>query len=333
MSDGERYAPGWPGIPPRWTSSAKTGAGTALNLHSRVWFTVSHGILNEVYFPRVDQACTRDLGLMVTDGQGFFSEEKRNCKFENVPIEPGVPAFELVNTELDGRYRIEKEIFTDPYRNVVLQRIRFHPLQGALADYHLYALASPHLANCGRDNTGWAGDYKGEPMLFAARNDCALALGCSAPWKKISVGFVGYSDGWQDLSQHYQMTWDYTRAENGNIALTGEIDLEACGGEFVLAVGFGEIWSEAGQQVRASLLEPYEELRKQYVWHWRNWQDGLHKLDQPERENDLYRASVGYAAGARVEGFSGRCDCQPFDSLGLQQGGRRPRRISPGLAA
>ena len=125
MSDYERYAPGWPGIPPRWTSSAKTGVGTALNLHSQVWFTISHGILNEIYFPRVDQACTRDLGLMVSDGKGFFSEEKRNCRFENVPIEPGVPAFELVNTELDGRYRIEKEIFTDPYRNVVLQKVRF----------------------------------------------------------------------------------------------------------------------------------------------------------------------------------------------------------------
>ncbi|MGA8312178.1 MAG: hypothetical protein WB755_19265, partial [Terriglobales bacterium] len=56
MSDSqvERFAPGWPGISPRWTSSAKTGIGTALNLHSRVWFTLSHGILNEVYFPRVD---------------------------------------------------------------------------------------------------------------------------------------------------------------------------------------------------------------------------------------------------------------------------------------
>ncbi len=43
------YAPGWPGIAPRWTSSAKTGVGTALNQHSKVWFTLSHGILNEVY--------------------------------------------------------------------------------------------------------------------------------------------------------------------------------------------------------------------------------------------------------------------------------------------
>jgi glucoamylase len=292
VSDPERYAPGWPGIEPRWTSSAKTGVGTALNLHSRVWFTLSHGILNEIYFPRVDQACTRDQGLIITDGVSYFSEEKRHCKFENLPLEPGVPVFQLTNTELQGRYRIEKEVFTDPYRNVVLQKIRFVPLQGTLSDYHLYALLAPHLANCGMGNTGWVGDYKGVPMLFAVHNDSVLAFACSAPWRKMSVGFVGYSDSWQDLSKSYQMTWDYTRAENGNIALTGEIDLAACGGEFILALGFGEMWSEAGQQVRSSLLEPYEELRKHYVWHWKNWQDSLLKLDQPERENDLYRAST-----------------------------------------
>jgi glucoamylase len=69
----QQQAPGQPGIPPRWTSSAKSGVGTALNNASRVWFTLSHGILDEVYYPRVDQACTRDLGLIVTDGHNFFS--------------------------------------------------------------------------------------------------------------------------------------------------------------------------------------------------------------------------------------------------------------------
>ena len=78
MSESVRYAPGWPGIPPRWTSSAKTGLGTSLRPSSRVWFTLSHGILNEVYYPRVDQACLRDQGLIVTDGHTFFSEEKRD---------------------------------------------------------------------------------------------------------------------------------------------------------------------------------------------------------------------------------------------------------------
>ena len=59
MPDPNVRAPGQPGILPRWTSSAKTGVGSARNLISRVWFTLSHGVLNEVYYPRVDLACTQ----------------------------------------------------------------------------------------------------------------------------------------------------------------------------------------------------------------------------------------------------------------------------------
>src|SRR5882757_7231810 len=306
MSDSAtRFAPGWPGIPPRWTSSAKTGAGTALNQHSKVWFTLSHGILNEVYFPRVDQACTRDLGFLITDGRSYFSEEKRHCTFENRPFEPGVPAFELTNTETGGRYRIHKEVFTDPYRNVVLQKIRFEPLQGKLSDYRLYALLSPHLANFGDGNTGWVGDYKGLSMFLAEHGGTALALASSAPWKKMSVGFVGTSDGWQDLAEHFQMEWEYQRADNGNIACTGEIDLAACNGEFVLALGFGGVWSEAGQQVRSTLFEDYDDLRKHYVMHWKNWQDTLLELDQPPRDNDLYRASTAVLRTHESKDFLG----------------------------
>ncbi len=300
-----RYAPGWPGIAPRWTSSAKTGIGTALNLHSRVWFTLSHGILNEIYFPRVDQACIRDFGLIVTDGRQFFSEEKRHCKFENTPIEPGVPVYELRNTHVDGRYRIEKEVLSDPVRNVVLQKVRFVPLQGKLSDYRVYALLASHLANFGYGNTGWCGNYKGTPMLFAERDSCALALACSAPLLKRSVGFAGTSDGWQDLSQNFQMTWEYDRAENGNIALTAEIDIAACNGEFVLALGFGEIWAEAGQQSLSSLLTSYENLRKDYVFHWQHWQKGLKKLDAKPREKDLYRASVAVLRSHESKDFLG----------------------------
>jgi len=93
MADDIQYAPGWPGIPPRWTSSAKSAVATALSPMSRVWFTLSHGIFNEIYFPRVDQACTRDLGLVVTDGREFFAEEKRHARSEIVPLAEGVPAY------------------------------------------------------------------------------------------------------------------------------------------------------------------------------------------------------------------------------------------------
>src|SRR5256885_11232581 len=139
----------------------------------------------------------------------------------------------------------------------MLQKARWGSQHEKVPAYRLYALLSPHLANCGAENTGWMGDYKSVPMFFAQRESTTLSLASSAPWKKMSVGFVGTSDGWQDLSQHFQMQWEYERAENGNIAFTGEIDLAACNGEFVLALGFGSIWTEAGQQSRSSLFEDY----------------------------------------------------------------------------
>jgi glucoamylase len=38
---------GAPGIEPRWTSSAKEGLGTAYSGSCCLWFTLSHGIINE----------------------------------------------------------------------------------------------------------------------------------------------------------------------------------------------------------------------------------------------------------------------------------------------
>ena len=74
-------------------------------------------------------------------------------------------------------------------------------------------------------------------MLFARRGGHALALACSAPWVRGSAGYVGASDGWEDLSRHKQLTCAYDRAEEGNVALTGEVDLAACGGVFVAGRG------------------------------------------------------------------------------------------------
>jgi glucoamylase len=69
-----------------------------MNPKSRVWFTLSHGIVDEIYYPRVDQACTRDLGLIVTDGQDFFPEEKRDTQQQVETLDPGIPAYHLINS-------------------------------------------------------------------------------------------------------------------------------------------------------------------------------------------------------------------------------------------
>jgi len=68
---------GAPGIEPRWTSSAKEGVGTSYHTSCRVWFTVSHGIVNEIYYPHVDQPNTRDFQFLISDGETFCHEEKR----------------------------------------------------------------------------------------------------------------------------------------------------------------------------------------------------------------------------------------------------------------
>jgi len=304
--DDSQNAPGWPGIPPRWTSSAKSGMGTSLNAASRVWFTLSHGILNEVYYPRVDNACTRDLGLLVADGQDYFSEEKRDATSQVSTLAEGVPAYRLVNTCKQGRYRIEKEIVTDPQRDVVLQRTHFVPLKGALGAYHLYALLASHLGNFGSCNTAWTGDYKGTPMLFAERDGYALALASSVPWLKLSVGFVGTSDGWQDVHQHKQMTWAYSRAENGNVALTGEVDLRANDGEFVLALGFGRNAAEAGNRALASLLDGFDAAYDSYVREWQDWQGSLPPMEKTEpSERDLYRVSASVLRSHEAPNFPG----------------------------
>src|SRR2546426_569903 len=285
-------APGWPGIPARWTSSAKSGVGTAVTRDSRVWFTLSHGILNEVYYPRVDQACIRDLGLIVTDGQTFFSEEKRDARSETLQVAPGVPAYRIRNVQINSRYRIEKEVLTDPWRDVVLQRIRFVPLQGALGDFRLYVLLAPHLANCGSGNTAWVGEYKGRPMLLATRENCALALACSAPWLARSVGFVGFSDGWQELRANKRLIQTYMRAENGNVAVTGEVDLRASNGLFVLALGFGPTAMEAGEHALISLMEDFDATTREYVRGWKAWHTSLHTGASPKARRRLYRLSA-----------------------------------------
>src|SRR5258706_5940932 len=124
----ETPEPGSAGIPARWTSRAKSGVGAAMTARSRVWFTLSHGILNEIYYPRIDQACTRDFGFIVTDGQSFFSEEKRNAESVIRPIADGVPAFAITSRCSKGCYRIEKLVLSDPHRDVVLQRVDFRAL-------------------------------------------------------------------------------------------------------------------------------------------------------------------------------------------------------------
>ncbi len=269
-----RFPPVGPGVEPRWTSSAKSGVGTALDGRSHVWFTISHGIVDEVYYPRVDQANTRDFGLLITAPDGFFSEEKRDTTSVVHLIAPGVPGYRLVNTCRHGRYEIEKTVITDPERDVLMQRIRFRALQGRVEDYRVFALLAPHVCNQGYGNDGWAENYKGVPMLFARRQEVALALACNAGWTAMSCGYVGMNDGWRQVKADGYLSEPCHDVRAGNIALTGEVDLGACPrladdvAEFVLVLAFGLGPAEAAQRGRMSLASSFERVQTSYIREW-----------------------------------------------------------------
>jgi hypothetical protein len=70
-----------PGAEPRWTSSEKDVASTAYATSSKLWWTLSHGTVNELYYPTIDRPQVRDLELMITDGETFVHEEKRDLDY------------------------------------------------------------------------------------------------------------------------------------------------------------------------------------------------------------------------------------------------------------
>ena len=113
---------GAPGIAPRWTSSAKEGLGTAYHTSCRVWFTLSHGIVNEIYYPTVDQPNTRDFQFLISDGETFCHEEKRDLDHRIEYPERDCPFYRLTNSDRSGRYRLTKHVLADPHRSVRVGR-------------------------------------------------------------------------------------------------------------------------------------------------------------------------------------------------------------------
>jgi glucoamylase len=265
---GNSIAFGAPGIEPRWTSSAKEGVGTAYHTSCRVWFTLSHGIVNEIYYPHVDQPNTRDFQFLISDGETFCHEEKRDLNHTIEYPERDCLLYRLTNSEPQGRYRIVKHVFADPHQSVVLVHTKLEVLDESLRrKLRLYALLAPHIAGFGYGNSGWCVDVGGVKLMRAQRGNVHLLMACSTSFSRRSIGYVGFSDGWQDLIHNLKMDWEFESAQNGNIALTGEINLPRSG-EFTMAVAFGRSYQSTTAKLFQSLAEPFDSHRLAYVRQW-----------------------------------------------------------------
>jgi glucoamylase len=259
---------GAPGIEPRWTSSAKDGIGTAYHSSSCIWFTLSHGIVNEIYFPHVDTPNTRDLQFLITDGETFCHEEKRDLLHKIEYPEPNALLYRLTNSDREGRYRLVKEIVVDPHSPVLLMRTRLEILDPKLrGKLRLYALLAPHMKGTGKNNSAWRCGVGGRNLIEVQREDLDMSFGCAPGFTRRSVGYAGFSDGWQDLMDNFKMDWEFEQAVDGNIVVMGEIDLSD-GMEFTLGVGFGRTSHSACAHLLQALATPFADQRERYVSQW-----------------------------------------------------------------
>jgi len=101
-----------------WTSGAKDLVMTALGT-SGVWATIGQGILNEIYWPAVDQPQVKDLGFLV-GGDGWWREVKRAGSYTLSTPEPGLLLPTIVHTGTDQAYRLTLRPVVDPDHDALL---------------------------------------------------------------------------------------------------------------------------------------------------------------------------------------------------------------------
>ena len=258
---------GAPGIAPRWTQSAKDAIGTAYSAGSTVWFTVSAGILNEAYYPTIDRPQIRDLQFLVTDGETFFHDERRHLESVLEPLATDALGVRITNSDREGRYRIVKEVIGDPHQPCILIRTRLEADDAFLARLRLFALLAPHLEVGGWANSGYIAEAAGRGILTAEKRGTWLAMGATVPFVRRSCGYVGTSDGWTDLAADFRMDWEFDVAENGNIALVGELDTRRAS-EFTLGLAFGRSLHHAATTLSQSLGFPFAQHRERFLDQW-----------------------------------------------------------------
>jgi glucoamylase len=256
------------------------------------------GIVNEVYYPRVDIPQIRDLGFIVAGPDGFWSEVKRNENYQLSLLSPGVPAVEILHEH--PRYTLRLRVTPDPRRDVLLMECRLEPApaeSGGDGELGLYVLLAPHLGASGNGNTVSVERYRGRRVLLAEQGPFGAALAAvdaqqHDAFGRASAGYVGTSDGWQDFARNGAMTWQYQTAGPGNVALIGELPRRA-----VLALGFGSSAESAATLAISSAVQPFENVLQHQIADWETWQvrgneRGVPLLDLPAAIRDEFVISA-----------------------------------------
>ncbi len=175
-------------------------------------------------------------------------------------------------------------------------------MAGALA---AVCIVAPHLEVGGWGNSGCRMTVSGNTILLAWKDRTYLAMGSNSGFIKASCGYVGVSDSWQDLKDNLKLDWEFDRAEDGNIALTGHIDIPKTP-EFTVAIAFGNSRHAAITALFHSLSVPFSQHGKKYIEQWHRAGSAMVPLDSLSGDGGgLYRISHNLLSAHEDKTFAG----------------------------
>ncbi len=169
---------------------------------------------------------------------------------------------------------------------------------------HLYALLNPRL-----EGVGWNSAERrliaGKTILMSWHNRTHLVMGTNNGFIRTSCGYVGMSDGWQDLRDNFRLDWEFERAENGNVAVIGEIDVSTAN-EFILGLSFGEGAHAASCTLLQGLSTPFSLQLERFTSQWHRVCCNILDLDQYSGDaGRLYRLSYNLLLSHEDKTYTG----------------------------
>jgi glucoamylase len=281
-------------LPEYWTTGIKQGVGTAYGyLSSKTWFTLAQGILTEAYWPTLDEAQIRDSQFLVTGPEGLFWEERTQAVSEVRWIEAGVPAFHVTTRDLEGRFEIEKWIWTEVSREVIRMRVRFTPRVHGLK---LHVLHNPAVGATPMSNSACTGESPLAPGrgLFAWDGDRAQAWVSTLPLVGASAAFSGPEDLYQDLRADGIMDLRHPEAIDGNVVLGAELAVtDSRPTEFEVAIAFAPTVARAHSAALSILRADWKYSLENFSRGWRAYQASVRDLSAQSLDGGArFRASV-----------------------------------------
>ncbi|USD29862.1 glucan 1,4-alpha-glucosidase [Pseudoalteromonas sp. SCSIO 43201] len=289
-------APGAPGAKPYWAYSGKTGIGTSYEAYqsgqysdaastkavSKVWFSLAKGMITETMFGLIHQAQIKDMQFIIV-GDGFVVKESDTDSLD-VTIDylhkddSGRPlslAYKVVSKDKQGRFTLEKHIFTDPERQTLFVRAK---VDSKLNAVKAFVNVNPYVNNNGLNDFAKVTDQG----LLAWEGDNYLSLQSKTGFVEASVGFTGTSDNLSMLESTGKLAQAYTTTgeTSGNVNWLANLGTISGSNTFDLTLSFGHSAQKSFAEGAASLAKGYGQVLADYNGEGEaiGWQDYITSL-------------------------------------------------------